>query len=459
LFVFVSRYDNKDEQSLGEAMLLKKDAGAITLFSTTRVVFGYSNQQLSENFYNKIFETNADGKYKTLGELMAITKNMTYGENMRNFTLFGDPALRLDVPPLRIVTDSINGHPAQEYADTLKALKKITISGHIADTTSNSRINFNGTVYPVIYDKIKRKETLNNDNNAAGTFSYSEFSNIIYKGKVSVTNGQFKFEFLVPIDINYEFGKGKISFYSENGETDAYGHFDNFYVGGSDTAEINDTQGPQLTIFMNDTTFVSGGTVNESPLLIAHLKDEYGINTTGNVIGHDITATLNGDLNKRISLNDFFENDLNSYQSGKIQYQFLDLDEGLHTMEVKAWDILNNSSAAHIEFFVANAADVALKHVLNYPNPFTTNTKFLFEHNQASELIDVRVQIFTITGKLIKTLETTIIGTQYMNNPIVWDGRDDFGDKIARGVYIYKLRVSTPDGKKGEKFEKLVILR
>lgn len=455
----VSRYDNKNQQSLGEALLLKRGAGAITLFSTTRVVFGYSNQQLSRIFYEEIFEPNTDGTYKTLGELMAITKNMTTGNNMRNFTLFGNPALRLDVPPLRVMTDSVNGYAASEYTDTLKALKKITVSGHVADSSGSSRMNYNGTIYPVIFDKLARKQTLNNDNSSSGVFNFSEFSNIIYKGKVSVVDGEFKFEFIVPIDINYEFGKGKMSFYSENGEMDAYGHFDNFMVGGSDTSNINDSQGPEIKLFFNDTSFISGGTVNESPMLIAHLKDEYGINTTGNVIGHDLTASLNGDLTNKIILNDFFENDLNSYKSGKIQYQLLDLEEGIHTLELKAWDIVNNSSSSYTEFFVANSEDVALKHVLNYPNPFTTKTSFLFEHNRVGEMIDVRVQVFTVSGKLIKTLETNISGAQYMSNPLVWDGRDDFGDKIARGVYIYKVRISTPDGKTGEKFEKLVILR
>ncbi|MFO7863558.1 MAG: type IX secretion system sortase PorU [Salinivirgaceae bacterium] len=455
----VSRFDNKDQQSLGEAILLKRNAGVMTLFSTTRVVYGHSNQELSKEFYNQIFTPNADGTYKTLGELIALTKNRTGGNNKRNFMLFGDPALRLDIPPMRIVADSVNGNDAEVYQDTLKALKKITMYGHISDSSGNSKTNFNGTLYPTVFDKMTRKETLNNDNSSSGTFSYSEFSNIIYKGQASVQNGKFQFEFIVPIDINYEFGRGKISFYSEDGTTDGYGYFDNFLVGGSDTAQINDTKGPEISVYLNDTTFITGGTVNESPLLIAHLTDEYGINTTGNVIGHDLTATLNDNIDNKIVLNDFFENDLNSYQSGKVNYQLLDLDEGLNTMKVKAWDILNNSSETYLDFFVANSAEVALKHVLNYPNPFTTNTKFMFEHNQASQLLNVRVQIFTVSGKLIKTLETTVAGTQYMNNPIVWDGRDDFGDRIARGVYIYKLRISTPEGKSGEKFEKLVILR
>lgn len=459
----VSRYDNKNLQSLGEAILLKENGGAITLFSTTRVVFGGSNQTLSRNFYQNIFKPNEDGSYKTLGEVIQITKNSTSGSNMRNFTLFGNPALRLDIPPLRIVTDSINGNiavngSADVITDTLKALKKITIHGHVVDS-SNSKQNFNGTIYPIVFDKMKYKTTLDNDDSYAGAFTYREYSNIIYKGKASIENGNFRFDFIVPIDINYEFGTGKISFYAENGETDAYGYFDNFIVGGSDTTNVSDNIGPEMSLYMNDTTFINGGTVNESPMLIAKLFDDYGVNTTGNVIGHDLTATLNGDVLNKIVLNDFYENDLNSYQSGKIEYQLINLDEGVHTLELKAWDILNNSSNELIEFVVANSEEVVLEHVLNYPNPFTTKTKFIFEHNQPNQIIDVRVQVFTVSGKLIKTMETTVSGTQYMNNPIVWDGRDDFGDPIGRGVYIYKVRLATPDGKSGEKFEKLVILR
>jgi flagellar hook assembly protein FlgD len=95
---------------------------------------------------------------------------------------------------------------------------------------------------------------------------------------------------------------------------------------------------------------------------------------------------------------------------------------------------------------------------LNYPNPFTTRTEFFFEHNQACEVLDVRIQVFTISGKVVKTIDRVVYSEGFRSSPIEWDGKDDFGDKIGKGVYVYRVHVQTPEGQKAEQFEKLVIL-
>jgi flagellar hook assembly protein FlgD len=157
-------------------------------------------------------------------------------------------------------------------------------------------------------------------------------------------------------------------------------------------------------------------------------------------------------------LNDYYQADLNSYKSGTIRYPFSDLTEGKHTLKIKAWDVYNNSSEAYTEFVVAKSAALALSHVLNYPNPFTTKTQFFFEQNQCCQVLNVEVQIFTVSGKLVKTISQFVQAEGYRSDPIEWDGRDDFGDKIGKGVYIYRIKVKTSAGSTAEKYEKLVIL-
>jgi hypothetical protein len=210
---------------------------------------------------------------------------------------------------------------------------------------------------------------------------------------------------------------------------------------------------------LNDSTFVFGGITNENPLLYAVMRDENGINTVGSGIGHDIKAILDGESASPIVLNDFYESDLDTYQSGAIRYQLNDLSEGLHTLNLKVWDIHNNSSEVYTEFVVASSANLALDHVLNYPNPFTTHTEFMFEHNQACAFLDVQIQVFSVSGKMVKTLNRVVRTDGFRSDPIAWDGLDDFGDTIGRGVYVYRVQVTTPEGQKAEKFEKLVILR
>ena len=207
---------------------------------------------------------------------------------------------------------------------------------------------------------------------------------------------------------------------------------------------------------MNDSTFVFGGLTDENPKIYALIYDESGINTTGNAIGHNLEAILDNVSSKPYILNSNYESEINSYQRGKVEYQLNDLEEGTHQLSMKVWDVNNNSSSAKTEFVVANSAELALSHVLNYPNPFTTSTQFWFEHNYSSGMLDVQVQIMNINGRIVKTINTTIDGSErYKPTPIAWDGNDDYGDAIGKGVYIYRLKVKTDTGMYAEKMEKL----
>ena len=205
--------------------------------------------------------------------------------------------------------------------------------------------------------------------------------------------------------------------------------------------------------------FVDGGISDETPILIAQLFDENGINTVGNGIGHDLIAVIDGETGDPIVLNDFYTSDLDSYQSGQIRYNFTSLEPGAHTLAVKVWDVNNNSSETTIEFVVQEQVNMALDHVLNYPNPFTTSTEFYFEHNQVCSQLEAQIQIFTVSGRLVKTINEVVLTEGFRSDGIAWNGLDDFGDQLAKGVYVYRLIVTTPDDLRAEKTEKLVILK
>jgi hypothetical protein len=210
---------------------------------------------------------------------------------------------------------------------------------------------------------------------------------------------------------------------------------------------------------MNDESFVPGGTTDENPVLLAKLFDNSGINTMGSSIGHDLTAVVDANTENAVVLNDWYQADKDTYKSGEVRYKFTGIAEGRHTLDLKAWDVYNNSSLKSTEFVVAPSAELALEHVLNYPNPFTTHTEFYFEHNRPCTTLDCQVQVFTVSGRLLKTLNRRLNCEGFRSEPMPWDGLDDEGDKIGRGVYIYRLSITTPTGEKADKFEKLVILR
>ena len=444
-----SRYDDPQRTSAGELVLLNPDGGAISLLTTTRVVYASPNFVIAKAFFEHAFIPE-NGKMPRLGDLIRITKfyGPTNTVNTRNFTLLGDPAIRLAYPQYSIETTDL--------PDTLKALGKVTIKGFVKDETGNKMTDYNGTLYPTVFDKAINIQTLAND--GGSKFSFKLQKNVVFKGKASVKNGDFAFTFIVPKDINYLIDKGKISYYSENGAVDANGYSSDFVIGGSDSTSQKDETPPKINLYMNNDKFVYGGVTDENPQLYALLFDDNGFNSTGSGIGHDMVAVLDRKTEEPIILNDYYEADLDSYQSGKIKYPFSKLSNGVHTLTLSAWDVHNNIGEAEVEFVVAESANLALKHILNYPNPFSTNTGFFFEHNQPGQNLHVSVQIFTVSGKIVRTIDSYELSNGYRVGPIGWDGLDDFGDKIGNGVYVYKLKVTSPSGESVNKFEKLVIL-
>ena len=454
-------YDNPTINSLGENILLRAKTGGIALMTTTRVVFSFSNRIINNNYLQFALQRDSSGSYKSLGESIQAAKNYTYQTstditNNRKFTLLGDPALTIAYPSLKIRTTKINGIPVSQ-ADTIRATDKVVMEGEVTNLTGNLLPDFNGTVYPVVFDKRQTINTLGNDPTSQ-VVSFQTQNNVLYKGKASVVNGKFSFSFKVPKDINYQFGNGKLSLYAENGSNDGNGYYTDFMIGGIGNSAENDKEGPVIKAYLNDEKFVSGSITNENPVLLVKLSDSSGINTAGTGIGHDIVATLDNDNRQYFILNDFYEADLNSYQQGTIHFQLPALSAGIHSLKIKAWDVLDNSSEYTLEFNVSKDEELVLNHVLNYPNPFTTKTQFWFEHNKPNQNLQVKVQIFTLTGKVVKTIKQTINDAGNRSSEVEWDGRDEFGDKLGRGVYLYRLTVISIDGKKKEKLEKLVIL-
>ena len=456
-----SRYDNPERTSGGEHVILNPNGGAIAMITTTRLVYGgiSNNIGFSMNFLEAALNEYNE-EMPTLGDAMRLTKvNSSLGTNYNNrkFALLGDPALKMAYPKYNVFTTKINGKEFSNSGDTLKALSKVKIEGEIKYKGQSSDVN--GFIYPIVYDKIQTFSTLDN-NSIDKTVEFEKRSNIIYKGTSTVLDGKFSFEFIVPKDINYNYGFGRISYYFANDSVDGVGYTEKVIIGGaSDSAKIDNTD-PVVELFMNDTNFNFGGVTNESPTIIAHISDENGINTSGTSLGHDVSAVLDEEFENPIILNDYYITELNNYKKGKIQYPLNELSDGNHSLTLKAWDVNNNSGNAYTEFIVANDAKLAIEHVYNYPNPFTNETSFLFEHNKINESLDVLIKIFTISGKIIKTIQTEITNTGNTKpSPIKWDGFDDYGDKIGRGVYVYQLEVRSPDGDTDQKIEKLVVLR
>ncbi len=460
-----TKFDNPLRITAGELIYWNREGGAISLLTTTRSITVTLGVQFNEVLAPYLFGYGTTN-YDTPAESLRLAKN-EIGDVLRRVVFsIGDPAMKLAFPKPQVRLTTLNDVPIAQATDTLQALSRVKIGGEVLDESGNLMTDYSGVLEAKIFDKKVERQTLGNDGVRECTgcplliLNFTTLGEGLFNGQASVNNGQFEFEFVVPRDIQIPVGAGRASLYAQrnNSLEDQTGVSFDLQIGGLNENAPEDNEGPLIRLFMNDESFVSGGITNDSPILIAKLEDENGINTASG-IGHDMIAILDGDETNPFVLNDYYQGDVDDFTKGETNFKFRDLEKGLHTLTFKAWDVYNNSSTAEIQFVVAGDDELKINRVLNYPNPFVDYTEFWFNHNRPFEPLDVQVQVFTVTGKVVWTKNQIINTDGFLSRDIVWDGRDDFGDRIGKGVYVYKITVkSTLTNKRVEKFEKLVIL-
>lgn len=432
------RYDNPAETSGAEVALLTPQGAGVALITTTRPVFSSTNFLLNEAFYNTAFEPldPSTGEMPRLGDILKFTKNNSLnGSINRNFSLLGDPSMKMAYPKHKAVITHINDQDIEVEIDTLKALASVNIKGEIQNASGSLLSDFNGILDLDIFDKRETKQTLGK---AAAVMNFKVRENKFFSGKVSVINGRFEANFIIPRDMNYQFGYGKIMMYAQpaSGLEDANGGNKNIVIGGSTLNAPADNTPPEVTLYLNNENFVNGGVTGRNSLLIANIFDQNGINISRAGIGHEIIAVLDENTENPIILNDYFVNNLNSYQQGRVEYSLKGISPGRHTLRLRVWDTYNNPQDAEIEFFVEPSLQI--KSFKNYPNPVRNETTFEFEHNLGGENITVDLEIFNTQGGVVKRLRKEISNSSESLS-LKWDGLDQVGQRVGNGLYIYRL--------------------
>jgi hypothetical protein len=306
--------------------------------------------------------------------------------------VLGDPSLRIAMPRYTASITSMT-------PDSIRALGVMTVAGKVQRDGADWP-DFNGTVR---LEALDSQREVNYQSPGGFTMSYNLPGNSIFRGEAPVKNGNFTVQFFVPKDITYGGNAGRFDLYFSDNTFDGNGYRSSLRVGGT-AGNVADRSGPSIHIgFAGVENFQPGGMVGANPILRAVINDSIsGINITGE-IGHKITLTLDEKNDAKIDLTDLFNYDAGSYTRGALDHALGNLAEGRHTVEIKAWDNLNNSSTAAVEFSVQPQNRLVLSEVMNYPNPFGHRTTFTFELN--FDDTDMRVKIFTLSGRLIRTLE------------------------------------------------------
>ncbi len=454
--IITNKYEART--SAGEMVLKNPEGGAIALMTTTRVVFSAPNYILNRNIYQYMFENDAQGKPPRLGDIIRLAKiNSGSGNNKRNFSLLGDPAIRLAFPwSGNAVTDSVNHRHISLPADTIKALAEITLSGHVSDIYGNVLDGFSGVIHTTVFDKPDVINTLAND--GGFEMQFKQMNSVLFSGKTEVSDGKFIVKFLVPRDINYNYGNGKVSYYAYDSTLNITGYANDLIVGGFSNILKNDTTGPLIKLFLNDTLFKSGGLSDSEPILLAVISDSSGINTTGAGIGHDISMWINNATSNPAILNNYFESDFNSYTKGTIYYSVGRLENGQNSITLKVWDNYNNSSQETLFFVVGDDIKFILSDIINYPNPFTDLTRFSAGHNRPEEELNIEIGIYDLSGRKIKMMRKKSSSGGYVIEPVEWDRTADDGSRVSSGIYIYRITIMTGNNEIASGSGRMIIL-
>ncbi len=446
------RNDDPGQISGGELTQIKKNGGSIGLVTTARPVYSSSNFTLNKAFYESFFQK-VNGQHKDLGILFRDTKNNSIsGVGNRNFSLLGDPSMKLAIPEDQVIITKIN---TATNSDTLKALSLVQIKGEV-QTNGEKNSNFSGTLLATLLDKKTKLQTKGDEN---PVFNYSLWNNALFRGEAKITEGDFQMEFLLPKNIAYQIGTGKLSVYAKDrsNKKDASGGSQSFKVGESEKIINSETTQPTMKLFMGDTTFIAGGLISSNSQLVAQLSDESGINISSYGIGNIMTAIL--DENTTYEVNEYYTASKDNYKKGTVLFPIEGLPSGKHTITLRVWDNQNNPATASIDFVVSESSGIKIQKLSNYPNPFSESTVIQFTHSRPGEDLDVSLAIFTMTGQLAQTMDFSVPESQYQVNLAEWDGTDANGTKLTNGIYLIKVLVrSLVDGSKNEQFTKLIIL-
>ncbi|MGC4128443.1 MAG: type IX secretion system sortase PorU [Bergeyella sp.] len=469
-------WDDPKTSSSGEQLIKSSQGGAATLITSSRKIGVTYGEKMTTIFINNIFALEND-EFLNLGDAFLKAK-ISYGKEINHLRVnfLGDPAGKLSRPKRQLVINEVESPvPGQ-----IRALDFIKVKGQVNKADGTLDEGFSGRVVINIFDKKLTKTTLNNDSDPKmlPKLTYQEEGSPIVKASGTVVNGIFTVEFYVPKDINYEIGEGRILAYADNKVRDVFNNqVQN--VGGINPDGINDDTPPVAKLYMNNTNFADGGITDQNPMLLACVTDDKGINSTGSGIGHDITTYLDGEIINTVVLNNFYFSgegngcsnpNLADYQKGVVTYPFKNLTPGEHQLTFKIWDINNNSTTETLNFIVKDETEqnLIINRLLNWPNPFTDKTYVQFEHN-CDDILDVNVQIFTITGRLVRTISTSVTAEPFLEGyrtprtAIEWDGKDDYGDTVGKGTYIFKIFAKSQNQEKCKgsavAVEKMVLLK
>ncbi len=437
-------------ENCSSVAIFNPDGGAIAVFSATRETYGNGNYTTTRSFCKNAYTKMPRGEPYSMGYAFKQSKNVSsYSINALKYVLFGDPALAVSIPTqLYAQLDSVDGVPADEVTESIKALENCVLRGSIRNADGSLCSSFSGKAVVSLYDKRVTRQT---SGVASGSsISYEEWGAKLFSGEVEVTNGEFSSSFILSKEFDLSVGYGRLTTYaSATDGRDAMGATDQILVGGFSDDSMDDDQGPTISAWIDYERDANGNITSSTPILYAVISDEQGVNISGQGVGHDITLVLDGDRTSAISLNDYFQYDEGSHTSGLVTYPLTLAGNDEVTLTIKAWDNLNNSSEVTIDVDLSNSANIVIS---SQASISAGSLSLSFTSNAIGENLTLRARVYSLTGQLMLLSEKL---APQRNGQGSYSAQIPTG-VIPSGVYVLKVDVES-NGKNGSFSRKILV--
>lgn len=462
-----ARFDASSARSGAEVMFFNSQGGVIALLSSTRLAYIPNNGNLNAAIAKYVFACDGKGQHLRIGEAIRRGKNELPGDdNKLRYVLLGDPALRLSFPEYKLKLEKIDGKAVDDNnMPVLQARQTVSFEGRVVSPTGKDVSDFNGTLISTLYD-AEQSVVTHGYGEQGEEFVFQDRSNKLALVKDSISNGKFSFTLTIPSELNAadefdNYSPSRLSLYAfsdDNTKREAIGSNESFYIYGYDDAVPVDTIGPEIRLLaINNDNFKDGENVNDSPLVVAEIMDGSGINLSSSGIGHEMTLKLD-DKTTYSDVSSHFEATYTTEgNGGRIAYPLSGLTAGEHRLKLKVWDVFNNSSEKTITFNVMPGLRPELYDVYAVNSTASIEAIFYVKHNRPDAVVTVDLRVYDLMGRQVWSTIQTGRSDLYTSFPITWNLCDYGGNRVPRGIYVYKASISTEGTKAATKAKKLSV--
>ena len=466
------------EESGGETLFLNPRGGVIAIICPPRPVYVSNNGILTTNIGRYAFSTDESGQPRRLGDIVRLGKNLLSDENRLKYFLVGDPAMRLALPTNKIRVDAIEG--AQEFTSAgwpvFHGRQTMTVSGTVTDRNGTPLPNFNGKLTLEMFDYEQSITTHGYSDKSDGSDgkkeTYLDRTNKLAVSIDSIVAGKFTSRIVLPTEVlpretadgdsvlydNFAPSLINLYAYSSADSLEARGSNEEFIIYGYDDTAVADTIGPVIRFLgLNSENFNNEDQVNESPVVLAEITDDSGINYSTAGVGHTMTLTLDGSTTYSNLIDYYTPRAATSGSSGTLSYTLNDLTPGRHLLRLRVWDVYNNISERTVSFNVVKGLKPDIYEVYSTNNPARYETTFFVKHNRPDAVLTMGIEVYDLMGRLVWRTRQNGVSDSYTSFPVTWDLRDLGGRRVPRGIYVYRAILSSDGIQEATKSKKLAV--